>query len=45
LALLLPQHESAREDVRPAKMLVRALKMLDYSSKRNNQQGHRHGSP
>src|SRR6266571_2752647 len=30
LALLLPQHESAREGVRPAKMLVRALKMLDY---------------
>src|SRR5712671_6547140 len=30
LALLLPQHESARKDVRPAKMLVRALKMLGY---------------
>jgi hypothetical protein len=30
LALLLPQHESAREGVRPAKMLVRALKMLSY---------------
>src|SRR3981081_4018389 len=30
LALLLPQHESAREGVRSAKMLVRALKMLDY---------------
>src|ERR1700682_639135 len=26
----LPQHESAREGVRPAKMLVRALKMLGY---------------
>jgi hypothetical protein len=30
LALLLPQHETAREGVRPAEMLVRALKMLDY---------------
>src|ERR1700753_3817229 len=30
LALLLPQHENAREGVRPAKMLVRALKMLGY---------------
>src|SRR5882672_8373559 len=30
LALLLPQHESAREGVRSAKMLVRALKMLGY---------------
>src|SRR3954467_12398951 len=30
LALLLPQHESAREGVRPAKMLVRALKVLGY---------------
>src|SRR5205823_12156979 len=29
LALLWPQHESTREGVRPAKMLVRALKMLD----------------
>jgi hypothetical protein len=30
LALLLPQHENAREGVRSAKMLVRALKVLDY---------------
>jgi len=30
LALLLPQHESAREGVRPAKMLVRALKLLGH---------------
>src|SRR5580698_8402223 len=30
LALLLPQHENAREGVRSAKMLVRALKMLNY---------------
>src|SRR4051812_36494581 len=30
LALLLPQHESAREGVRPAKMLVRALKVPGY---------------
>src|SRR4051795_10366073 len=30
LALLLPQHESARAGVRPAKMLVRALKVLGY---------------
>src|SRR4030081_3742059 len=30
LALLLPQHESAREGVRSAKMLVRALKVLGY---------------
>jgi hypothetical protein len=30
LALLLPQHESAREGAWPAKMLVRALKVLNY---------------
>jgi hypothetical protein len=30
LALLLPQHESAREGVRAAEMLVRALKVLNY---------------
>jgi hypothetical protein len=30
LALLLPQHENAREGVSAAKMLVRALKMLGY---------------
>src|SRR5882672_4750667 len=30
LALLLPQHESAREGIRSAEMLVRALKVLDY---------------
>src|SRR6202012_2258185 len=30
LALLLPQHENAHEGVRPAKMLVRALKVLNY---------------
>src|SRR6201995_2287898 len=30
LALLLPQHENAREGVRSAKMLVRALKVLGY---------------
>jgi len=30
LALLLPQRETAREGGRSAKMLVRALKMLDY---------------
>jgi hypothetical protein len=30
LALLLPQHQSAREGVWPAKMLVRALKLLGY---------------
>jgi hypothetical protein len=30
LALLLPQHENAREGGSAAKMLVRALKMLGY---------------
>src|SRR6267154_149029 len=29
----------------PAKMLVRALKVLRFSRKRNNPHGHRHGSP
>src|SRR3954463_7647813 len=29
----------------PAKMLVRALKVLDYFHKGHNRHGHRHGSP
>jgi hypothetical protein len=41
----LPQHESAREGVCSAEMLVRALKVLDYFLKRSNRHGHRHGSP